>query len=134
MIERIQVTRSDNDLATKTLEAINKINELVDKVNDLTTNLDGQARTLVEQQAKISILEEHAHPTATTEPADPYAEQRKWAGKLCRFWNEDKNRAIYDTLEEVIANWSYQFRTKSDYVFDHCEPVKPDDDIIYKGE
>lgn len=50
-----------------------KINEVIDKVNDLTINLDGQARTLIEQQTKISILEEHAYPTAKT-PADPYAE------------------------------------------------------------
>lgn len=36
MIEKIQVTRSDNDLATKTLEAINKINEVIDWINDVS--------------------------------------------------------------------------------------------------
>ena len=35
-IEKIQVTRSDNDLATKTLEAINKINEIIDWIDDVS--------------------------------------------------------------------------------------------------
>lgn len=113
--------------------ALAKINELVDKVNDLTTNLDGQARTLVEQQAKISILEEHAHPTATTKPADPYAEQRKWIGKLCKFWDYDGEEKWFSILEHIDKNSPYTYCASGDWWYKHCELVKPDDDIIYKG-
>jgi hypothetical protein len=48
MIEKLKITASDTAI-------ILKINELVDAVNVL--------------QAQVAILEEHAHPTATTKPA-----------------------------------------------------------------
>lgn len=115
-------------------ETQDKINELVDAVNSLRDD--------------CNLLMGYIAPENKCEPAensqsakiaqgfknlnDPYAKYRKWAGKLCRFWDEDKDRAIYNILEEVIAGWSYKFKTKSDYIFDHCEPVKPDEDIIYK--
>jgi FtsZ-binding cell division protein ZapB len=62
MIEKIT---NQNQIARNKLAE--KINELVDAVNVL--------------QAQVAILQEHAHPTATTEPADPYAEQRKEMNK-----------------------------------------------------
>lgn len=105
-----------------------KVNELVDAVNEL--------------QATISKMEniecsENVQPVAESRSEnvqDKFSQYRDWAGKLCRFWNIKKDDAIYDILEEVIADWSYQFKTKRDYIFDHCEPVKPDDNIIYKGD
>ena len=115
---------------------ISKVNELVEAVNVL--------------QAQVAILEEHAHPTAKTEPAenptiskmenvDPYAEQRKWVGKLCRFWDYDGEGKCFNILKEIgnpntIQVWrNGAFRTSNGYWYKHCEPVKPDDDIIYKG-
>lgn len=114
-----------------------KINELVDKVNDLTTNLDGQARTLIEQKDKIAILEEHAHPTATTEPADPYAEQRQWIGKLCSFWDEKEEEKVFGILTTIdsdcgLSDMCPYWNDTTKNWFEHCEPVK--DDIIYHGE
>lgn len=82
---------------------ISKINELVDAVNVL--------------QAQVAILQEHAHPTAKVDPyaeiptiskmekVDPYAEQRKWIGKLCRFWDDNskitKNFGILTRIDET---------------------------------
>lgn len=43
-------------------EIMDKLNEVIDAANEL--------------QTQVAILEEHAHPTATTKPADPYAEQK----------------------------------------------------------
>lgn len=65
-----------------------KINELVDAVNELQKDReeikewigivsDLRSRVPV-VESRVSILEEHTHPTARTEPADPYAD--------CRFW------------------------------------------------
>ena len=110
-------------------EIQNTVNQLVDAVNVL--------------QAAVAILEEHAHPTAKTEPADPYAEQRKWIGKLCRFWNKTEyTDGLYGFLTDIVPTNKYKpednyfvpFKDEFGSFYEHCEPVKPDDDIIYKGD
>ena len=104
-------------------KAIEKINEIIDAVNQM--------------QAQVAILEEHAHPTAKT-PVDPYAEQRKWVGKLCRFWDDDafvtSNDWAFGILTSIDKGMQFQYCCNENCNFKHCEPVKPDDDIIYKGE
>ena len=92
-----------------------KINELCDAVNELQKN------------STISKLEK-------VEPADPYAEQR-WVGHLCKLWTGD-GLVRYGILRGIAlnrkkTNYPYQALSTS---FEHCEPLKPDDDIIYKGE
>ena len=96
---------------------VRKINNLVDAVNVL--------------QAQVAILEEHAHPTATTKPAAPYAEQRKWIGKLCKFWDIDNNNLYYGPLTKIhyTSPYCYECNHKMCYAF--CEPVS--EDLIYKG-
>lgn len=100
-----------------------KINELIDVVNEL--------------QAQVAILEEHAHPTATTEPVDKFAKQKRWIGKLCWFWDnnsyEKGTMAILDTIDESNET-GYYFQTGKGSYWQHCEPVLPYDDGIYKGE
>lgn len=111
-------------------EMQHKINELVDAVNDLKT--------------KVEIVEECIHPTAKTEPdgddaiqevihADPYAEQRQWIGKLCKCWDSDINDDIWGILQDIKDN-----KTEKYYLYgigyEHCEPISPDDDIIYKKD
>ena len=101
--------------------ALAKLNEVIDAVNVL--------------QAQVAILEEHAHPTAKTEPADPYAEQRKCICKLCWFWNNDKADKVIGILTGVFDEADKPFeRSINQTLYKHCEPVKPDDDIIYKGD
>lgn len=99
-------------------DCIEKINELVDVVNSL--------------QTKAEILEENIHPTAKT---DPYAEQRRWIGKLCRFWCSNKKYADLGVLQAITpANTPNKYLKKDSYNwYSNCEPVKPDDDIIFKG-
>lgn len=69
---------------------------------------------------------------------DPYAEQRKWIGKLCKFRDKYQDEVWeYGTLEDVEnvdSAIDSAFRSSDGYWYDICEPVKPDDDIIYKGE
>jgi chromosome segregation ATPase len=141
-----------------------KINELVDAVNELQKDreeikewiaivADLRSRVPV-VESRISILEEHAHPTATTENSqsakitqgfknlqDLYAEQRKWIGKLCRFRDKDykDDQWDYGLLQavekaETAHIWKTGcFKHNLGHWYDYCEPVKPDDDIIYKG-
>lgn len=100
-----------------------KINELVNAVNKLDALLD-LTNTAIQELKK-------------TEPADPYAEQRKWIGKLCRFWDDDafitSKDWAYGMLTSIDKGMQYQYCCNEISNFKHCEPVKPDDDIIYKG-
>ena len=133
-------------------KVINKINELVDAVNAIQKEREAERFEIQEWigivcdlrsrvpvvESRVSILEEHAHPTATTEPADPYAEQRKWRGKLCKFWDDsdEPENCVYDVLYNIFdLHHEYcPFQCGNGEWYEYCEPVKPDDDIIYRGE
>ena len=96
-----------------------KINELVDAVNGI---LD-YAPLEMAMKAEPKI------------PADPYAEQRKCICKLCWFWNDNKADKVIGILTGVFDEADRPFERSIDQtLYKHCEPVKPDDDIIYKGE
>lgn len=121
-----------------------KINELVNAVNGVEKDReeikewigivsDLRSRVPV-VESRVSILEEYAHPTAKT-PADPYAEQRNWLGCLCRFWFDNKRQADIGILGDIDEDEIYPyFNADLGHNYKCCEPVKPDDDIIYKGE
>lgn len=101
---------------------VDKINQLIDAVNVL--------------QAQVAILQEHAHPTAKTEPADPYAEQRKWIGCVCRFWYDNPNDTLLDYLDKIQTGKNgveYYAKESGDW-FPNCKPVLLTDNAIYKGD
>lgn len=141
MVDRVKLQPVD------AYEMQHKINELVDVVNELQKDReeikewigivsDLRSRVPV-KESRVSILEEHAHPTARTEPADPYAEQRKWIGKVCVFWdNDDTQQLSYGVLTKIDteSGFGVQYCCNDEYDYDDCEPVKPNDDIIFKGE
>ena len=87
------------------------VNSLVDAVNELQNKKDTKK-----------------------EPLNRYIKQRKWVGKLCKFEGEN-----YGILKEIGCSNTKQvwrdgaFRSSDGYWYDFCEPVKPDDPIIYKG-
>lgn len=133
MIEKIRITEQglynehgtflgtmpkDTDSLTLAI----KINELVDAVN-----------SIVSVQEKL-IDSRFVVETKHEESADPYAEQRKWIGKLCRFSNGDGFDEV-GYLTEIDPDMpEAKFRCNCHDYYEHCEPVKPDDDIIYRGE
>lgn len=107
------------------VDAISKINELVDAVNEL--------------QLTVSKMENLEHLKKIGQGfknlQDPYAEQRKWIGKLCWFWDENPEDKIVDGLSHIdISNKHPYVMCDHQVHYKHCEPVKPNDDIIYKGE
>ena len=71
-------------------------------------------------------------------PVDKFTEQRKWVRKLCWFWDDEKEEKVCGILTTIDSDCGLSDRcpywndTTSNW-FEHCEPVKPDDDIIYKG-
>ena len=104
-------------------QCLDKINELVDAVNKLDALLD-LTNTAIQALKK-------------TEPVDPYAEQRKWIGKLCRFWDEKEEEKVFGILTTIdsdcgLSDMCPYWNDTTKNWFEHCEPVK--DDIIYKGE
>lgn len=104
--------------------ALAKLNEVIDAVNSIVS--------VQEKLIDSRFVVETKHKT----PADLYAEQRRWIGCVCRFWYDNPNDTLLDYLDKIQTgkNGVVQYYSKeSGDWFPHCEPVKPDDDIIYKG-
>lgn len=135
------------------------VNSLVDAVNTIQKEREAER---FEIQEWIGILEavrksvnvhekqidelqtrsENVQPVAETRSEnvqDKFAEQRKWIGKICKFWNWDTGLAHYSkliTIKDIndgeMSNCPFRADDGGWYMY--CEPVKPDDDIIYRGE
>lgn len=125
MIEKLKPReRDDGFLEPATPSDIHwKINQLVDAVNGMLYWHENLPRFWQNLSQKEN--------TENETPADPYAEQRKWIGKLCRFWDFVYDHYYFDTLKGITDKGLFIGHNGS---WEHCEPVKPDDDIIYKGE
>ena len=106
-------------------DCIEKINELVDVINALVEENNIHEMQIDELQMKIE--------PEKCEPTDLYAEQRKWVGCLCWFWDFKRVNAIIGVLTDFEIDEPH-FRKDGLAWYEHCEPVKPDDDIIYKKE
>ena len=70
-----------------------------------------------------------------------WSEAEKWIGKLCIFQEYDGAPHKYGILTNIkYKDDSFLVRAvyctvygNTKYEYSHCELVKPDDDIIYKG-
>lgn len=93
-------------------EIVDKINEIVDAVNEIST-----------------------WRFETDEDDDPYEEERQWIGKLCWFWDSDDDEKTLGVFDGISTSDILPYIKKGCKPgYEHCEPVKPDDDIFYKGE
>ncbi len=105
-------------------ECLERLNEVIDAVNSLRDD--------------CNLLMGYIAPEdkCESEPADPYAEQRKWIGKVCRFWDDDNTNSSCGILTSIDTETfkEPQFVCNDEYDYEHCEPVSPDDDIIYKKD
>lgn len=63
---------------------------------------------------------------------DPYAKQRGWVGKLCRAFDDDETTATVFGILEKIHGPTNPYLVNGAF-YEHCEPIKPTDSIIYKG-
>lgn len=137
---------------------VRKINELVDAVNELQESQNTYWTDIAELKKELLThtkiaqgfknLQDHRPNMVMDDPfgphpniyeqgrqADPYAEQRKWIGKLCWFWNNDNEPdTCFGVLTGLFDEADRPFeRSIGQQLYRYCEPVKPDDDIIYKG-
>lgn len=129
------------------IDAVNELQKQIDKVScailDLATP-DGENKALksIQDHRPNMVMDDpfgpHSNIYEQGRPADPYAEQRKWIGKLCKFWFADAENPTFGILDFVDAGphpepFHINCGESEQGWFPHCEPVKPDDDIIYKG-
>jgi hypothetical protein len=111
------------------------VNQLVDAVNELQLAKDVMfSRIDILNDAICDIRNVAENGKSSKTEQDPYAEQRKWICKLCWFWNDDKSDKVVGILSGVFDEADRPFeRNINQTLYKHCEPVKLDDDIIYKG-
>ena len=104
-----------------------KVDELVDAVNELQENQNAYWTDIAEIKKELQTRAENVK--------DKFAEQRKWVGKVCWFWDDDNTNSSCGILTSIDTETfkEPQFVCNDEYDYEHCEPVKPDDDIIYKG-
>ena len=108
---------SVGNLVYENTPLIQKLNELVDAVNEIMT-----WRFETDDESPAENVQ------------DKFAEQRKWIGKLCRFWNfkdGEVDMGILKAIDNLKPTIPYINDIDCSYAF--CEPVKPTDSIIYKG-
>lgn len=115
------------------------------ETQDLLKSIDAKLGSIVTIMAKNanvaedttnSKMENVAEDSQSAKIAqDAFAEQRKWIGKLCWFWDDDKKDGSYDVLGYIKEGWEHCYVRKGHYfAYKHCEPVKPDSELIYHGE
>lgn len=119
------------------------INEIIDVINALVEENNIHEKQIDKLQMKQdermigSISFDKIEGKMNPEPTDQFAEQRKWIGKLCKFWdNDDTQQLWYGVLTKINteSRFGVQYCCNDEYDYDNCEPVKPNDSIIYQGE
>lgn len=139
MIEKLKWDEQPEDAAK---EVQNLIDQLVDAVNELQpakdvmfNRIDMLNNAICDIRNRISALDDPTYHEAEPEPADPYAEQRKWIGCICRFWFDNPDNTALDYLGKIQTGENgIEYYGKETYDwFPHCEPVLPTDNAIYKG-
>jgi hypothetical protein len=113
-------------------EIMDKLNELVDAVNEL--------QATISKMEKVERSENVQTDTETrSENVHAVCPAVKYMGKVCRFWNGDNGKKFKNigVLIEILSadnKRRYTCASKPKKHFEFCEPVKPDDNIIYKGD
>lgn len=131
MIEKLseyKITKRNGDYINAD-NNVRVMNTLVVKINELVD----AANSIVSVQEKL-IDSRFVVETKHEEPVDTFVEQKKWIGKLCKFWDYDGEEKWFSKLENIDKNSPYSYCASGDWWYKHCEPVSPDDDIIYKKD
>lgn len=118
---------------------LDKVNELVDTVNELQKNYDNVCVWVGEQKLKTRAENVQTDTKSRPENVHAVCPAVKYMGKVCRFWNGGNGKKFKNigVLIEILSadnKRRYTCASKPKKHFEFCEPVKPDDDIIYKGE
>lgn len=115
-----------------------KVNQLVDAVNELQESQNTYWTDIAELKKELQTRAENVQPDAkirSENVQDKFAEQRKWIGQLCKFW-DDNSKIIkhFGILTRIDETAIVRYEAENGFWYCACEPVKPDDNIIYKGD
>lgn len=115
--------------------AFNKINELVCAVNEIQRELETincAMLDLATPSGENKALK--ALDNQTKQPTETYAEQHRWIGRLCRFWDDGCDVTEISVLKLIDETDDTPFLNIDGTCWQHCEPIKPNDPLIYRGE
>lgn len=143
------ITKLEKPKGLRWVDAISKINELVDIVNTIQKGreaewfeiqewigiLEAVRKSVNIHEKQIDELQMKLEPEKCETPAKT-PEEFRWIGCVCRFWFDNPNDTVLDYLKDIkIGADGFQYYGKEcgDW-FPHCEPVKPDSEVIYHGE
>lgn len=154
--------RTDAEWNKAVEKTVNQLVDAVNKLETMAKNTNTILKSLVEEnnvhESQIDKLQMKVFPEklasvrtiSEIEDAkakrgvtfiDPYDEYRRWIGYLCKFRDKEykDNQWDYGLLQavekaETAHIWKTGcFKHNLGHWYDFCEPVKPDDDIFYKG-
>ena len=110
------------------------VNSLVDAVN--TIQKEREAEKAIFSKMENVERSENVQPVAETrsENVPDLDIQLSWIGYLCRFWDYDKIESTYAILDDINVWCEHPYRKSNGNQYKHCEPVKPDSELIYHGE
>lgn len=128
MIEKLDIKDYENKQQLVWFGIINKLNELCDIINAIIIDVDGTK--CVDGSKAPADNSEKANCQENVPDLDI---QLSWIGYLCRFWDNNKIESTYAILDDINVWCEHPYRKSNGNQYKHCEPVKPDDDIIYKG-
>lgn len=131
-----------------------KINELVDAVNDIQKEREAERFEIQEwigileavrksvniHEKQIDELQMKVEPEKCETRSENVQNPTKWLGKLCKFWDGDEQIShlrwgiLYSITPISPLPFCCSLGDGKTFYYEHCEPVKPDDDIIFKGE
>ena len=114
-----------------------KINELIDTINKMQTMFDAYTTRFRQLDAEskkkiVNGFKNSQDPYAEQRNYDVYVKNRHMIGKLCKF---KCGQGCYYGILTNIKRKPHEIPFESNgRAFRTCEPVKPDDPIIYKEE
>ena len=100
-----------------------KINEIIDLLNAIVVDVDG---------TKCIDGSKKPEPAENVQ-VDEIEQAEKWIGKLCWFSQLYGCHQHIAILKRISESGLY-VTDDGELYYAYCEPVKPDDNIIYKGE
>ena len=118
-----------------------KINEVIDVINELQEQVKKTDQNLNFEQQEVNDIPDgdDAIQEVIHEQQEPKEKYKPWwvlaKGKLCKFWSYD-NEPMFGILDRVyIGTKPFKMAGVEEPCgwYEHCIPVKSDDDIIYKG-
>lgn len=132
MLEKININEfmKPSTHETKECEIVLKLNEIIGVIWNLESKLNSMIFDPTPPCLDKSIDE--AKNSVEKAIEDPFSRQRKWIGKLCKFWDGDDAKFYsIGILNSIKEDQHDPFDCLAGFDWTHCEPFFPDVSTIY---